>query len=137
MGTNYPVKLIIFFDGVCNLCNQWVLFVIRNDKKVRFNFAPLQSAYAQHHLAELDSTALQLNSIILQKNHTIYKKSRAVLEIVRHLSGCWPLLYVFRLIPAPVSDWVYDWVANHRYQWFGKNNQCMVPSPDILDRFVG
>jgi predicted DCC family thiol-disulfide oxidoreductase YuxK len=137
MGTNHPVKFTVFFDGVCNLCNQWVLFVIRNDKEGRFNFAPLQSTYAQHYLAELDATAVHLNSIILQKNHIIYKKSRAVLEIVRFLSGFWPLLYVLRVIPAPVRDWVYDWVARHRYLWFGKSNRCMVPSPGILDRFVG
>ncbi|MCZ8069261.1 MAG: thiol-disulfide oxidoreductase DCC family protein [Bacteroidota bacterium] len=136
MGTNHPIKPIIFFDGVCNLCNQSVLFVIRRDKKAKFNFAPLQSGYAQHHLNILDSTAKELNSIVLLKNGRVYKRSRAVLEIALGLAAPWPLLFAFVVIPAPLRDLVYDWVARHRYKWFGKKDECMIPTPQLKSRFI-
>ncbi len=136
MGTNHPIKPIIFFDGVCNLCNQSVLFVIKRDQKAKFNFAPLQSAYAQHHLNDLDSTAKELNTIVLLKNGKVYKRSRAVLEIALGLSAPWPLLFALMVIPAPLRDLAYDWVARNRYRWFGKKDECMIPTPQLKSRFM-
>lgn len=136
MGTNRPIKPVIFFDGVCNLCNQSVLFVIKRDKKAKFNFAPLQSACSMHYLQNLDATASELNTIMLLKNGRIYKKSRAVLEIARGLAAAWPLLFALVVIPAPVRDVVYDWVARHRYIWFGKKHECMIPNLELKERFI-
>ena len=135
MGANHPIKPTIFFDGVCNLCNQSVLFVIKRDRQAKFNFAPLQSSYAKHHLIALDPTANDLNTIILLKNGKLYKRSRAILEIARGLSGLWPLLYAFVIIPTPLRDVLYIWVARHRYQWFGKKDECMIPTPQLKSRF--
>lgn len=137
MGTDYTIKPTILFDGVCNLCNQSVLFVIKRDKKAKFNFAPLQSAYAQHHLEKYHLPTSELKTIILLKDGTVYKRSRAVLEVAAGLSGLWPLLYAFVIIPATWRDFIYNWVARNRYAWFGKKDECMIPTPDLKSRFVG
>ncbi len=136
MGTNHPIKPTVFFDGVCNLCNRSVLFVIKRDRQAKFNFAPLQSAYAQYHLTALDPATNDLNTIVLLKDGKVYKRSRAILEITRCLSGLWPLLYAFVVLPAPLRDTVYDWVASHRYTWFGKKDECMIPTPPLRSRFI-
>jgi predicted DCC family thiol-disulfide oxidoreductase YuxK len=127
---------IIFFDGVCNLCNGAVQFIIKRDTKKTFQFASLQSAFAHDQLKEhqIDVTALQ--SIVLKSGNTIYTKSTAALRIAKQLSGGWPLLYSFMIIPAFIRDWVYDGIAKNRYRWFGKQDVCMVPTPDLKDRFL-
>lgn len=128
-------KPIIFFDGVCNLCNQSVLFVIRHDKKGKFNFAPLQSDYATHKLTGFNYDTQELNTILLLKNGKLFQKSTAVLVICKSLSGLWPLLYGFIIIPPFIRNMVYDWVARNRYKWFGKKQECMIPTPELKARF--
>lgn len=128
-------KPIIFFDGVCNLCNQSVLFVIHHDKKGKFNFAPLQSDYAQQKLNGFPYATQELNTILLLKNGKVFQKSTAVLEICRGLSGLWPLLYGLIIIPTFIRNRVYDWVAHNRYKWFGKKQECMIPTPEVKARF--
>ena len=128
-------KPIIFFDGVCNLCNQSVLFVIRHDKKGKFNFAPLQSDYAQQKLNGFHYATQELNTILLLKNGKLFQKSSAVLKICRGLSGLWPLLYGLIIIPTFVRNVLYDWVARNRYKWFGKKQECMIPTPELKARF--
>ncbi|GAA5035871.1 hypothetical protein GCM10011506_31650 [Marivirga lumbricoides] len=125
---------IIFFDGVCNLCNGAVNFVIDRDPKAKFKLAPLQSDIAAKYLKEeqLDN----LNSIALFEEGKIYQKSSAALRIAKKLTGAWPLLYGLIIIPPFMRDFFYDLVAKNRYKWFGKQETCRMPTPDIKTRFL-
>ena len=127
---------VIFFDGVCNLCTGSVLFIIKRDPEAIFRFASLQSDAAKELLEGKDVDVRKMESLILLKNGRIYRRSRAALEIARQLTGLWPLFYAFIIIPGPVRDVVYNWVAGNRYSWFGKKDQCMVPTPELSSRFI-
>ena len=120
-------KNVIKFDGVCNLCNGFVQFVVKRDKKAYFNFSTLQDS---------DNVKKEYQTIILEKNAERLEKSTAVLEIARNLSGLWPYLYLLLLVPKPLRDYVYSIIAKNRYHWFGKKDTCMVPSPDLKNRFL-
>jgi predicted DCC family thiol-disulfide oxidoreductase YuxK len=122
----------IFFDGVCNLCNSTVQFVIARDPEARFQFAALQSDAAR----KLLGARTPLESIVLVETERIYTKSTAVLRIARGLRFPWPLLYALVVVPRPLRDMVYEWVGRHRYGWFGKRETCMTPSPEVRGRFV-
>ncbi|MCB0568945.1 MAG: thiol-disulfide oxidoreductase DCC family protein [Phaeodactylibacter sp.] len=128
---------ILLFDGVCNLCNSSVQFIIRRDPAGVFRFASLQSETAREMLAGSDKKIQALSTVILYEHGKWRLKSDAALHIVRRLPGLWPLLYVFILIPRPLRDAVYDWVARNRYRWFGKKEQCMIPRPEWRGRFIG
>ena len=137
MGSNRTIeKPVVLFDGVCNLCESSVQFIIRNDKAGKFRFASLQSAYAETNLS-LGSIVKDddLKSIILQQGNELKTKSTAVLTIAKDLSGLWPVLYVFIVVPKFLRDWIYDIVAKNRYRWFGKKDQCMIPTPELRSRF--
>ena len=139
MGTDTPIdhRPIIFFDGVCNLCNGAVRFIIRRDPDSYFRFATLQSAYARKFLSEMGYHEFsEMDSIILIKEGNIFVKSDAALGIARHLSGIWPALYGLRIFPRYLRNFVYDLVANNRYKWFGKKDACMIPTPEIRSRFI-
>lgn len=137
MGSPDPIgKSVVLFDGVCNLCNHSVQFIIRRDKKGRFLFAALQSDFGKKHLEGQGIPTENLETIVLVKGEKVYQRSDAILEIVRQLSGLWPMLYVFKLVPKIIRDWVYDFVARHRYQWFGRKDQCMIPTPELKMRFL-
>jgi len=127
---------VVLFDGVCNLCNGAVNFIIDRDPDGYFRFAPLQSDVAEQHLADTDAAGATLDTIVLVEDGDAYVRSTAALRIARRLSGPWPLLYAAMVVPRPVRDAVYDWVAEHRYDWFGKRDQCRVPTPDLKDRFL-
>lgn len=128
-------RQVILFDGVCNLCNSFVLFVIRRDKKKRFMFASLQSNAATELLInEIETPAFK--TVILIKGNRIYKKSTAALRILKQLSGLWPLLYGLIIVPPFIRDAVYDFVARNRYKWFGRRNRCMVPTDDLKKKFL-
>ena len=127
---------IILFDGVCNLCNSSVQFIIRNDPKKLFLFASLQSDAASKILLQFRIKKLDLTSILFIENGLIYDKSTAILKISRKLKGGYPLLYGFIIIPRFMRDWMYQQLANNRYKWFGKKDICMVPSSDLVDRFL-
>lgn len=129
-------RRIILYDGVCNLCNGSVRFVIKRDSAKKFSFAHLDSNKAKEILRESGIPEDQPRSIVLLINGRIYQRSTAVLRIVRELDGLWPVLYVFMLIPGSVRDWVYALIAKHRYRWFGKLNTCPVPDSEVLDRFL-
>ncbi|MFB5190203.1 thiol-disulfide oxidoreductase DCC family protein [Alicyclobacillus fastidiosus] len=124
---------VILFDGVCHLCSAVVRFVIRRDPTRRFRFAPLQSVVAQQWI---QSSGIDQNSVVLMEQGHVYVKSAAVLRILRELRGVWPLYYLFVLIPAPLRDAAYDFVATHRRQWFGQLDACMVPTDEMRDRFL-
>ena len=122
---------IIFFDGVCNLCNASVQFVIDRDKENYFKFTALQSDYAKEVLSNFDFNSSALNSILLLEDGKIYTKSSSVLRIVKKLNGFWPLLYSFYIVPKFLRDWVYDIIAKNRYKWCGKQENCRVPTPEL------
>jgi predicted DCC family thiol-disulfide oxidoreductase YuxK len=127
---------VVIFDGVCNLCNAAVNFIIKHDPEARFLFTPSQSELAaklasQHNIQEsLDETF-----VLIQANQCYYR-SDAALEIASQLTGGWRLLRILRLIPSGLRDWVYRVIAGNRYDWFGKRNACMTPTDDVARRFV-
>ena len=137
MGTNHSIdKKIIFFDGVCNLCNSSVQFIIKRDYKNHFLFSSLQSEYASENLPKQLVEEENLQSIILKSEDQTKTKSSAVLTIAKHLSGLWPLLYAFIIIPKFFRDWIYDIIAKNRYKWFGKKDTCMIPSSELKSKFI-
>lgn len=128
-------KAIILFDGVCNLCNSSVQFIIKHDKAAYFNFASLQSDFGGQ-LKETKQIPDNVDSIILVENSKVYMQSSAILRIARNLDGVWKLAAAALIIPRPIRDMVYRYVAKNRYRWFGKQDQCMLPSPELKERFL-
>jgi predicted DCC family thiol-disulfide oxidoreductase YuxK len=133
MSLQDTIRPIVFFDGVCNLCNRSVQFVIRHDKKKQFLFATLQSDLGQKARKELPGKAP--DSFILFHNGKYYTRSAAALNVCKLLGGIWSLLYVGIIVPRFIRDSIYDLVSRNRYKWFGKQ-ECMVPSPDLKARFL-
>lgn len=127
---------IVMFDGVCNLCNDAVDFIIVRDKKDKFKFGALQDETSKEILEEFDVKEDYLDSIILIRKDKIYYKSRAALEISRNLSGLWPLAYALIVIPSFIRDPIYDWIAKNRYKWFGKRETCRFPSEEERAKFL-
>lgn len=126
---------VILFDGVCNLCNSSVQFVIKHDPKKKFRFASIQGDYGQQVLKRFHLPPDSLNSFILLRDNQIYTHSTGALKVARQLSGAWPLLYIFILIPPFIRNRVYQFIANNRYKWFGKKESCEVPSPALKALF--
>lgn len=127
---------LILFDGVCNLCNGFVQFVIARDPRGAFQFGALQSLAARRILDRLDVAQPLPDSLVLIENGAMYTRSAAALRIVRRLTFPWPLASLFLVIPAVLRDAVYDLIAGRRYRWFGRRDQCMVPTPEIRSRFI-
>ena len=127
---------ILLFDGVCNLCNGSVQFIIRRDPEARFRFASLQSEVGQRYLDELRIDRQAIDSLILIEGGRWYKESDGALRIARHLPGPWKALAVFRWIPRPLRDWAYRLIARNRYRWFGKQESCWLPTPELRARFL-
>lgn len=130
---NHP---IVLFDGVCNLCNSSVQFIIKKDKKKIFRFASLQGKTGQALLQKFNLPTDNFNSFILVEEDTIYTKSTGALRMLKKLGGGWSLLYGFILVPAFIRNAVYNWVASNRYKWFGKQESCMIPTPELRSRFL-
>lgn len=128
-------KPIIFFDGVCNLCNSSVQFVIKKDKEARFKFASLQSQAGQEILHQYHLSQNDFNSFILLEDGKLYTRSTAALRVFSQLKG-WKWSRVFQWVPRFVRDGVYNIIARNRYKWFGKQESCMLPSPDLVSRFL-
>ena len=129
-------KSIILFDGVCNLCNSSVNFIIKNDKKEHFLFASLQSDAANEILLQFTSKKIDYKSILLIKDGIIYDKSTAVLLIFMQLSNYYKFVYGFIIVPLFIRNAVYKFIAKNRYYWFGKNESCMVPTASLKKRFL-
>ncbi|MFN5169650.1 MAG: thiol-disulfide oxidoreductase DCC family protein [Cyclobacteriaceae bacterium] len=125
---------VILFDGVCNLCNSSVQFVIRNDPSGHFRFAALQSDFARDQLKKFQ-VADGLDSIVLIEDGVLYTRSTAALRVSRHLRG-WSWLYAFRWVPRFLRDAVYNLIARHRYRLFGRQQECMLPTPELRARFI-
>jgi len=126
---------IVLFDGVCNFCNETVNFIIRHDRDKKFRFAPLQSEIGRGYRAKY-SIGENVDSIVLIENDRAFTHSTAVLRILRTLGGLISAAFVFTVIPSPVRDWLYKTFAKYRYRLFGKKDVCMVPTPDIRERFI-
>lgn len=125
---------IIFFDGVCGLCNKTVNFLMRIDKRQNLKFAPLQGQTAQGRLpAEIIE---DLNTLIFYENGKLSNRSTAVLRAIKAIGGFWRLLYVFIIIPSPMRDWIYKTVAKNRYKWFGKHDTCRMPTSEERGRLL-
>ncbi len=122
---------VLLFDGICNLCNGAVNFVIKRDKKAILKFAPLQSEVAKKLLEEFNLSHHEMKSFILIENNESYIKSTAALKVCRYLKNPWPLMYGFIIVPKFIRDGIYNWIANNRYRWFGKKETCMIPTPEL------
>lgn len=129
-------KRVIVFDGVCNFCNAFVNFVLNQDSGGLFKFGTLQSQPAQQILTQLHLSTQDYETFLLLENGKVFTKSTAALKIFRCLHGWWPWLYAFIIIPRPLRDMVYSFIARHRYQWMGKSETCRVPSPQERARFI-
>ncbi|WP_139854670.1 thiol-disulfide oxidoreductase DCC family protein [Aequorivita sinensis] len=127
---------IILFDGVCNLCNGAINYVIKRDQKNVFKFAALQSEIGQELTAKFKIDGLKVDSIILIDGDKHYEKSTAALYIAKHLSGAYPLLFGFIIVPKFIRNAVYDYVARNRYKWFGKKDKCMIPTAELKNKFL-
>jgi predicted DCC family thiol-disulfide oxidoreductase YuxK len=128
---------IIFFDGICNLCNRSVQFVLKHDRTGKFRFASLQSVAGQDLLKKTGSASgAPFDSFVLLDNGKLYTRSLAALRVLKGLGGGWAWLYVFRFIPAFIRDGLYHWIARNRYRWFGRREECMVPVAKWEGRFL-
>lgn len=129
-------KKIILFDGVCNLCNGAVTFIIKRDKDDLFRYAALQSEPGKELAAKHGIVTSKTDSIILIDGDRHYTKSSAALRIARNISGVYPLLYGLMVLPPLMRDRLYDLIAQNRYRWFGKRESCMVPTPELKEKFL-
>ncbi len=129
-------EFIILFDGVCNLCNGFVQFVIKNDPNAKFKFGTLQSAKAKELLLANNINAKELSSVVFIANNKVYTQSDAALKIAQNLGFAWSLTSVFLIIPKFIRDAVYKFIAKNRYRWFGKKDQCMIPNANLKSRFL-
>jgi predicted DCC family thiol-disulfide oxidoreductase YuxK len=127
---------IVLFDGVCNLCTGSVLFILRRDPEERYRFASLQSEQGSALAREYAIPAGELTSVVLIEGGRAYQRSDAALRIARRLSGGWPALWLLRFVPRAIRDAVYDLVARNRYRWFGRQESCMIPTPELRARFL-
>jgi predicted DCC family thiol-disulfide oxidoreductase YuxK len=135
LNPNTPYSLILF-DGVCNLCNGAVRFIIKRDHKNRFRFASLQSPTGQLYIKHYSIRDGDLYSIVLIEKGKSYDRSAAMLEIVKHLSGLWPVFYIFKIVPFFIRDAFYRFVAKNRYRLFGRMDECMIPTAELRARFL-
>ncbi|CAN5435430.1 thiol-disulfide oxidoreductase DCC family protein [soil metagenome] len=127
---------IILFDGVCNFCNGSVNFIIERDAENYFKFAPLQTEIAQSLLEKHNIDKAETDSVILIEGDAAYTHSTAALRITRKLGGFWAWFYGFIIVPKPIRDFFYKLFAKYRYKLFGKKDACMMPTPEIREKFI-
>jgi len=126
---------VILFDGVCNLCSSSVQFILKRDKEKKFLFASLQSNYGQNLLKQYDLPTDTFNSFILYQNGKIFSKSTGALKMFSQLKN-WGWVKIFWIVPGFIRDAVYNLIAKNRYKWFGKKEECWLPTPDLKARFL-
>lgn len=127
---------ILLFDGVCNLCNGAVQFILKRDSQGKFKFASLQSEPAQKLLEKFRLPVDTFRSFVLIQGDQYSIKSTAALSVLKEIGGFWKIFYVFILVPRKLRDFFYDLVAKSRYRIFGKRETCMIPAPELKDRFM-
>lgn len=133
MDTN---NYILLFDGVCNLCNNAVKFVIKHDKRAAIKFAALQSAAGQNMLQQFNIPQHNFQSFVYIKHNKAFTKSTAALHLLKDIQGGWQLLFAFIIVPKFIRDFAYAFVAKRRYKWFGKTDSCMIPTAAMMGRFL-
>ena len=133
MHSSYP---IILFDGVCNFCNDSINTIIKLDKKGVFKFAAIQSEVGQRLLKVYGYSDKNLSTVVLICDGRLYTKSDAALQTFKHLGGWWRYLRILTIVPRFIRNAVYDFIARNRYKWFGKKEECMIPTPDVRARFL-
>jgi predicted DCC family thiol-disulfide oxidoreductase YuxK len=129
-------KPVVLFDGVCNYCNAMINFVIRQDKKKKYLFATLQSSFGQETLKEWNLPTDSFESFIIIDSGKLYAKSTAALHLYNKLPWYWKWTQLFWIFPKFLRDAIYNLIARNRYKWFGKKQECMVPSADVKERFL-
>ena len=134
LPTPHPPTLL--FDGVCNLCNGVVQFVLKREREPVMRFAALQSEAGRRLRERFGLPTDTLHTLVLVDDDGACTKSEAALRVARYLRAPWSWVRCFRIVPRPIRDWLYDRVANNRYRWFGKQEACMVPAPSIASRFI-
>jgi len=127
---------VILFDGICIFCNFWVNFAIKHDLKKKLKFAPFQSNAGQLLLSQHNIAIESINSVILIENGKVFTQSSAAFRVCKYLSGIWKIFYGLLIIPKFLRDFFYNIIARNRYRWFGKKENCMVPTPELRDRFL-
>ena len=135
-NTLYPDKPLVLFDGVCNLCNASVQFIIEHDPEGKIMFASLQSERGQAILQHLGMKMDDFDTFIFIEKGVAYTRSTGILKEIRYFRGLWSFLYVFIVIQRPIRDFFYNIVARNRYRWFGKKNECWLPTPELKMRFL-
>lgn len=130
------MSAILLFDGVCNFCNGSVNFIIERDAKNYFKFAPIQSDVAQNLLEKHNIDKAATDSVILVENEKAYTHSTAALRVARKLDGAWSWFYVLIVVPKFIRDFFYKLFALNRYRLFGKTEACMIPTPEIREKFI-
>jgi predicted DCC family thiol-disulfide oxidoreductase YuxK len=135
---NLPTnKKIILFDGVCNLCNSAVQFIIKHDRKDVFRFVALQSDLGKEILVYIGINPGNIDSIVLyEPGVAYYYKSDTALEIAKSLDGFFSLGIIFKIIPRGIRNHLYDYIAQNRYKWYGKKESCMIPTPELKAKFL-
>ena len=129
-------KRIVLFDGLCNLCNGLVCWIIKIDKSAIFRFASLQSPAGQGLLEQHHLPISEFSTFVLIDGDQYYLKSTAVLKLFRIIGGGWRLLYPLMIVPRPLRDWIYDLVARSRSSLFGRNEHCLLPTVELKSRFI-
>ncbi|HZM26362.1 MAG TPA: DCC1-like thiol-disulfide oxidoreductase family protein [Gemmatimonadales bacterium] len=127
--------MLIYYDGLCGLCDRFVRFVVARDRRGRYRFAPLQGTTARTRLPELPDPAA-LTTVVLEDHGRFRVRSDAALAVVAGLGGAWRAAALLRVIPRRLRDAVYDWIARHRFRWFGRREECRIPGPDQRERFL-
>lgn len=127
---------LVVFDGVCNLCTHSVRFILAHEKEPLFRFSPVQSATGNHLISELGLDPNDVETFVVIADGRAYLRSDAAIRIAPHLRGAWRWLGAVKIVPRPLRDWVYDVVARHRYRWFGRTDECMVPAAELRARFI-
>ncbi|NOT75608.1 MAG: thiol-disulfide oxidoreductase DCC family protein [Cyclobacteriaceae bacterium] len=129
-------KSIVLFDGVCNLCNGFVNFLILRDTENKLKFGSLQSEAGQALLKKYNYSEKSLSTVVLIENNQLYSQSTAVLRILRRLNGAYSLMYVFMILPRFLRDFFYQLISKNRYMLFGKKDECMLPTPALKAKFI-
>jgi predicted DCC family thiol-disulfide oxidoreductase YuxK len=129
-------KAIVLFDGVCNFCNFWVNFAIKRDPKKKLRFTTLQGEAAGTLLPQYKIAPTDLSTVVVIENGKAYTQSSAALRVARHLSGGWKLFYGLIVVPKFIRDGLYNIISRYRYKWFGKKDVCMIPTPELKERFL-
>lgn len=130
-------KKIILFDGICNLCNTSVQFIIKHDKNDVFRFVSLQSTFGQEILSHIGVDIKKIDSIVLyEPGIAYYLKSEAAFKIANELNGLYKFLSFFSVLPKSISNLIYDYITKNRYKWFGKKESCMIPTSELKSKFL-